>query len=43
MIRTLDVQAARNNRALRAHGVPVRKTIDTLIATRCILNGHVLL
>ena len=30
------IQAARNFRALRALGVTVRKTIDTLIATRCI-------
>lgn len=32
------IQAARNFRALRALGVTVRKTIDTLIATRCIEN-----
>lgn len=32
----LAIQAARNFRALRAVGVTVRKTIDTLIATRCI-------
>src|SRR5690242_15732224 len=37
------IAAARNYRALRARGVTVRKTIDTLIATRCILDGHVLL
>jgi predicted nucleic acid-binding protein len=37
------VQAARNFRALRALGVTVRKTIDTLIATRCIQDGHALL
>jgi predicted nucleic acid-binding protein len=30
------VQAAKNFRTLRAHGVTVRKTIDTIIATRCI-------
>ena len=30
------IQAARNFRALRAVGVTARKTIDTLIATRCI-------
>lgn len=29
-------QAARNYRALRAQGVTIRKTIDTVIATRCI-------
>lgn len=39
----VSVQAARNFRALRALGVTVRKTIDTLIATRCIADGHSLL
>lgn len=39
----IAVQAARNFRLLRSHGVTVRKTIDTLIATRCIKNGFVLL
>jgi predicted nucleic acid-binding protein len=37
--REVAVQAARNYRALRAKGVTVRKTIDTLIATRCIMDG----
>jgi predicted nucleic acid-binding protein len=37
------VQAARNFRALRALGVTVRKTIDTVIATRCIEDGYTLL
>jgi hypothetical protein len=37
------IQAARNFRVLRGQGVTVRKTIDTLIATRCILDGHALL
>ena len=32
------VEAARNYRLLRARGVTVRKTIDTLIATRCIVD-----
>ena len=32
------VQAALNYRVLRRHGFTVRKTIDTLIATRCILD-----
>lgn len=41
--RDAAVQAARNFRKLRAIGVTVRKTIDTLIATRCILDGHSLL
>jgi hypothetical protein len=37
------VQAARNFRALRARGVTARKTIGTLIATRCIESGLALL
>lgn len=32
----IAVQAARNFRLLRRRGVTVRKTIDTVIATRCI-------
>lgn len=40
---TIAIQAARNYRILRAKGITVRKTIDTLIATRCILDGHELL
>ncbi|MEN3746910.1 PIN domain nuclease [Sphingomonas sp. HF-S3] len=36
-------RAARHFRTLRAKGVTVRKTIDTLIATRCILDGIPLL
>lgn len=39
----IAVQAARNFRTLRARGVTVRKTIDTLIATRCIDDGFSLL
>ncbi|HWE44559.1 MAG TPA: PIN domain nuclease, partial [Caulobacteraceae bacterium] len=39
----IAVQAARNFRALRTRGVTVRKTIDTLIATRCIESGYSLL
>ena len=39
----IAIQAARNFRILRGHGVTVWKTIDTLIATRCIENGFVLL
>lgn len=39
----IAIQAARNFRVLRGHGVTVRKTIDTLIATRCIEDGHALL
>jgi predicted nucleic acid-binding protein len=39
----IAVEAARNFRTLRALGVTVRKTIDTLIATRCIASGITLL
>lgn len=39
----IAIQAARNHRVLRSIGVTVRKTIDTLIATRCIASGHKLL
>ena len=41
--REIAVQAARNFRTLRALGITVRKTIDTLIATRCIEDGLSLL
>ena len=37
------VAAAGHYRALRALGITVRTTIDTLIATRCILDGLPLL
>jgi predicted nucleic acid-binding protein len=37
------IQAARNFRALRALGVTIRKTIDTVIATRCIEDHYRLL
>lgn len=37
------IQAAKNFRRLRRLGVTVRKTIDTLIATRCIESGMELL
>ena len=39
----IALQAARNFRQLRALGVTVRKTIDTVIATHCIENGISLL
>jgi predicted nucleic acid-binding protein len=39
----IAMQAAKNIRALRRHGVTVRKTIDTVIATRCIESGYELL
>ena len=32
------IQAARNYRRLRALGLTVRKTVDTMIATRCIVD-----
>ncbi|MGP8243659.1 MAG: PIN domain nuclease [Bryobacteraceae bacterium] len=41
--REIAIQAARNFRALRNLGVTVRKTIDTVIATRCIESGYGLL
>ncbi len=34
----ISVEAARNFRKLREKGFTVRKTIDSLIATTCILN-----
>ena len=39
----IAIQAARNFRTLRALGITVRKTIDTLIATHCIQHGLILL
>ena len=39
----IAIQAAKNFRALRALGITVRKTIDTVIATRCIASGLALL
>lgn len=35
----LAVEAARNYRRLREHGVTVRGTVDTIIATRCLVDG----
>lgn len=37
------IQAARNYQYLRGLGVTIRKTIDTLIATRCIVDRMPLL
>lgn len=37
------IAAARNYGALRRRGRTVRTTVDTLIATFCLLNGHALL
>jgi hypothetical protein len=39
----IAIQAARNFRTLRALGITVRKTIDAVIATRCIATGLTLL
>ena len=39
----IAVPAAINHRRLRALGITPRKTIDTAIATRCIMSGHTLL
>lgn len=37
--RDVAIQAARNDRALRERGITIRKTIDALVATRCIEIG----
>lgn len=39
----IAIKAARNFRLLRAKGITVRKTIDTIIATRCIESRLTLL
>lgn len=39
----LAVESARNYRRLRARGHTVRRTIDCLIATLCLREGHELL
>ncbi len=39
----IAIQAARNFRLLRAQGITIRKTIDTVIATRCIESNFTLL
>ncbi|MBP6903457.1 MAG: PIN domain nuclease [Burkholderiaceae bacterium] len=39
----LAIKASENYRLLRSKGVTIRKTIDTLIATRCIEDGLTLL
>ncbi len=41
--REIAIQAARNFRTLCNLGVTIRKTIDTVIATRCIEDGYRLL
>ncbi len=40
---TVALNAARNYQHLRGLGITIRKTIDTLIATRCILDAIPLL
>jgi predicted nucleic acid-binding protein len=39
----MAVASAKNYRLLRLHGCTVRKTIDCLIATFCLTEGHSLL
>lgn len=41
--REIAIQAAKNYRVLRRRGITVRKTIDAMIATRCIESGYDLL
>lgn len=41
--RDVAIQAAQNFRTLRSMGITVRKTIDTVIATRCIESDFALL
>lgn len=41
--REIALRGAENYRRLRRRGVTVRKTIDVLIATFCVVNDHVLL
>ena len=41
--RAIAIAAARNHRTLRARGITPRSTIDTIIATFCIVEGHDLL
>lgn len=39
----LAIKAAGNYRRLRSRGITIRKTIDLIIGTFCIENGHALL
>lgn len=39
----IALRAARNFRTLRGLGFTIRKTINTIIATRCIESNHALL
>ena len=37
---SLAIASAKNYRSLRSHGFTVRKTIDCLIATFCLVESH---
>jgi predicted nucleic acid-binding protein len=39
----LAVKAATNYRSLKKRGFTIRKTVDSIIATRCIEDGYILL
>ncbi len=41
--RKIALASAYNYRALRAQGITIRKTVDMLVATFCMENGHQLL
>ena len=41
--RDVAIRGAKNYRILRAKGVTVRKTVDVIIGTFCLINGHHLL
>ena len=41
--KSVAIQAAKNFRTLRLVGITIRKTIDTVIATRCIMDDYELL
>lgn len=43
MSETVATEAARLYRILRADGITIRKTVDLVIATFCLLNDHALL
>jgi predicted nucleic acid-binding protein len=41
--RAVALASAQNYRRLRQSGITIRRTVDVIIATFCIRNGHVLL
>ena len=41
--RDIAIRSAANYRQLRRHGITVRKTMDMLIGTYCLVHGHELL